>query len=1493
MDEDFKKFANFQMYNGVDSSTEETIKNLAKDISVNSGLKIDNYTTSSSKEVESILSDLEGVDPTATDLQDQRLNPSCDTFSSSLWVKNLAAIINNNPEYYKPYSLDCIWQNLSAYGETSGIESQANLINAPQKIINSVYRTVKPVKKEKSFTILKEMEGCINPGELLVVLGKPGSGCTTLLKSISNNTNGFKITKDTKLSYAGFTPREMKAHYGGEVIYNGEIDVHLPKLTVYQTLYTVARLKTPHNRIQGVDRDIFAKHLTDVTMATYGLSHTRDTIIGNDLIRGVSGGERKRVSIAETAICGAKLQCWDNATRGLDSAAALDFIRALRVNANTMGASSAVAIYHCSEGAYNLFDKVCILDQGYQLFFGPANDAKQYFEQMGYVCPDRQTTADFLTSVTSPEERILNKDFLKKGIVIPQTPKEMNEYWRKSQAYSELTHEIQAKLSKNVEESRKVIKAAHIAKQSGKCRASSPYTVNYGLQIKYLLSREIWRITNYPTTNILMLLGNSAMALILGSMFYKIMKKDDTESFYFRGAAMFSATLFNAFSCLLEVFSLYESRPIIEKHRTYSLYHPSADAFASIISRVPVKIAIAICFNVVFYFLVHFKRDAGSFFFYFLINLVTVFSMSHMYRTFGSITRSLPEAMFPAAVLLLAMAMYTGFAIPRTQMLGWSTWIWYINPLAYLFESLMVNEFHGREFECSTFIPMGSMYANYTGNHRICAALGAIAGQDYVLGDDYIRNNYGYEHSHKWRGFGIGIGYSVFFLITYLIVCELNPGKTQKGEILIYPQHIIRRLRKQREDKRLTDYNTSDLEAGSSDSSITDITLLEDPKELEEDSLNYAGLSTANNVFHWRNVCYDIETKNETKRILNNIDGWVKPGTLTALMGVSGAGKTTFLDCLAGRVTTGIISGDMFVNGSSRDSSFPRSIGYCQQQDLHLRTSTVRESLRFSAYLRQPKSVSITEKNAYVEEVIRTLDMELYADAIVGSQGEGLNVEQRKRLTVGVELAAKPKLLIFLDEPTSGLDSQTAWSICQLMRKLADENQAILCTIHQPTAILMEKFDRLLLLEKGGKTVYFGELGSGCRTMIDYFERHGAPRCPRDANPAEWMLDIVRSPKNSELQEDYHDIWRNSIDYKLVQKELDKLSNASTGYSTNTDYEDDTEFATSLLYQTTIVGKRLMEQYWRSPQYLWSKFALTIINMLFIGFTFFRTSASLQGLQSQTLAIFMFTVIFNPLLQQYLPNYAQQRDLYEVRERPSRTFSWKAFIISQILIEVFWNFIAGTVAFVIFYYTIGFYRNASLANQLYERGVLFWLLCTAYFVFVGSMGILTMSAIEILENAAYIASLMFTMCLSFCGVFTTRKAMPRFWIFMYRVSPLTYLLEALLSVGVSNVPIKCNENEFLKLVPPTGQTCGDYLSPYLFVAQTGYLKDQLATDVCYLCELSHTNDYLKRVDVDYSQRWRNYGIFISYIVFNYCAGILLYYIFRVPKKNQTKIKPSK
>ena len=135
--------------------------------------------------------------------------------------------------------------------------------------------------------------------------------------------------------------------------------------------------------------------------------------------------------------------------------------------------------------------------------------------------------------------------------------------------------------------------------------------------------------------------------------------------------------------------------------------------------------------------------------------------------------------------------------------------------------------------------------------------------------------------------------------------------------------------------------------------------------------------------------------------------------------------------------------------------------------------------------------------------------MQEFAEAVVGVPGQGLNVEQRKLLTIGVELAAKPALLLFLDEPTSGLDSQSSWAIVAFLRKLADNGQAVLATIHQPSAILFQEFDRLLFLAKGGRTVYFGDIGHNSETLLNYFESHGADKCGEDDNPAEYSKSIL------------------------------------------------------------------------------------------------------------------------------------------------------------------------------------------------------------------------------------------------------------------------------------------------------------------------------------------------------------------------------------------------
>lgn len=282
----------------------------------------------------------------------------------------------------------------------------------------------------------------------------------------------------------------------------------------------------------------------------------------------------------------------------------------------------------------------------------------------------------------------------------------------------------------------------------------------------------------------------------------------------------------------------------------------------------------------------------------------------------------------------------------------------------------------------------------------------------------------------------------------------------------------------------------------------------------------------------------------------------------------------------------------MLVDGNPRDASFQRKTGYVQQQDLHLHTSTVREALHFSALLRQPSYFTRKEKLDYVDTVIDLLDMQEYSEAIIGVPGEGLNVEQRKRLTIGVELAARPQLLLFLDEPTSGLDSQTSWSICNLMEKLANNGQAILCTIHQPSAILFQRFDRLLLLAKGGKTVYFGQIGKNSHCLIDYFIRNGGPICPPESNPAEYMLQVIGAAPGAHTDIDWPAVWRQSPEYQRVRDELTRLS---AGPSPRTQQVDDpgptslTEFAAPFGLQFREVAWRVFQQYWRSPSYLYSK----------------------------------------------------------------------------------------------------------------------------------------------------------------------------------------------------------------------------------------------------------------------------------------------------------------
>jgi ATP-binding cassette, subfamily G (WHITE), member 2, PDR len=290
-------------------------------------------------------------------------------------------------------------------------------------------------------------------------------------------------------------------------------------------------------------------------------------------------------------------------------------------------------------------------------------------------------------------------------------------------------------------------------------------------------------------------------------------------------------------------------------------------------------------------------------------------------------------------------------------------------------------------------------------------------------------------------------------------------------------------------------------------------------------------------VFTWEGVSYNVPVSYGTRQLISDVYGYVKPGTLTALMGASGAGKTTCLDVLAKRKNIGVVSGEILVNGHPTGPDFARSMAYAEQMDVHEGTATVREAMRFSAYLRQPFDVPKEDKNTYVEEMIELLDLHDYADTIV----HNLDPATRKRLTIGVELATNPGLLLFLDEPTSGLDAQSARNLIRVLRRLANQGQAILCIVHQPSSVLFESFDRLLLLENSGHTVYFGDIGPDSCVVRDYFARCGAV-CPQDANIAEYMLDAIGAGIAPRIgHRDWKDIWLDSPEFQFVKEDIREL----------------------------------------------------------------------------------------------------------------------------------------------------------------------------------------------------------------------------------------------------------------------------------------------------------------------------------------------------------------
>ncbi len=644
-----------------------------------------------------------------------------------------AAMPHSSTQTVRPIGISFRAVNAFAFAATT--DYQKTFGNFPLALIQravSYLRYRRHEQHERRVDILCDCEGLVKSGEMLLVLGRPGSGCSTLLRTIAGETKGFCVNKDAAFNYQGISAAEVQSHARGDCSYQSELDVHFPTLTTSETVMLSKEARSTPELDTGSIRKKSEQAATAKILEELGLSHVADTKVGNEEIPGISGGERKRLSIAEVLACSTSLQCWDNSTRGLDSAKSFQFIGAIRDRCNKSGTTALVSLYQASDDIFGLFNKVCILYEGHLVYFGPLRHAREYFERLGFVADTGQTEAEFLTSVTNPGRRSIRTEC---ELSAPRTAIDMATRWKCSTERAELLRDIA-----QFEDNYQLNTIDGFSHQQ--------YRASIGRQVSLCLGRGFVRLRNDLAPPISNLVGNCILGVVLGTVFLNL--RDDTSSFFARSALIFFATLLNAFVSGFEPGMLWESRPIVEKHYRYALYQPISDSIASMITDLPNKFLFSITFNIPIYFLTNLRRTGSAFCTFWLFSFTCLLTMSMIFRTIGSWCSTFAGSMAPAALFMLLLMIYSGFPLPVLYMPPWLRWFNYLNPVAYTFESLMINEFSGRNFECDEFVPQGPSYGKSPVG-KTCNVVGAQPGQPLVDGTRYISSNFSYEPSHLWR----------------------------------------------------------------------------------------------------------------------------------------------------------------------------------------------------------------------------------------------------------------------------------------------------------------------------------------------------------------------------------------------------------------------------------------------------------------------------------------------------------------------------------------------------------------------------------------------------------------------------------------------------------------------------------------------------------------------------------------------------------------------
>ncbi|KAK9149767.1 hypothetical protein Scep_008524 [Stephania cephalantha] len=1232
-----------------------------------------------------------------------------------------------------------------------------------------------PSRKRK-LTILQDVSGIIKPSRMTLLLGPPSSGKTTLLLALADKLDSeLKVTG--KVTYNGhglneFVPKKTSAYISQNDVHIGEMTVRETLAfsarcqgvgTQYEMLAELSRREIAANIKPDLDLDVYMKAaamegqkenvVTDYILKILGLDICADTMVGNEMLRGISGGQKKRVTTGEMLVGPAKALFMDEISTGLDSSTTYQIVNSLRQSVHILGGTALIALLQPAPETYDLFDDIILLSDGQIIYQGPRENVVEFFESMGFKCPERKGTADFLQEVTSR--------------------KDQRQYWaRKEVRYSYVS----------VSEFAEAFQSFHVGRKLG-YELSTPFdkkrshpaaltTSKFGIGKKELLkacfSRQLLLMNRNSFVYIFKLVQILMIAIVTMTTFLRTKMKHDTveDGGVYLGALFFAliCVLFNGFA---ELSMSIEKLPVFYKQRDLLFYPSWAYALPAWILGIPISFVEVFTWTVTTYYVIGFDPNIQRFFRHFVVLVLTNQMASGLFRMLGAMARDMVIAdTFGSFALVIVLAL-GGFIMSRVDIKKWWIWGYWISPLTYGQNALSVNEFLGHKW--SKIVP------------NTTKTLGIV-----------VLESRGIFTSSSWYWIGIGglIGF-VFLLngLYTLLLQFLNPLRSSQTILSEEPSQEKHANRTGQTDGiELSSRGNRSSRSGS----VGQITSSNVHSEYSGSEVVAHSSSQTNkgmilpftpHSITFDDIKYSVDMPAEMKAqgleedrllLLKGLSGSFRPGVLTALMGVSGAGKTTLMDVLAGRKTGGYIDGNVTISGyPKKQETFARISGYCEQNDIHSPNVTVYESIVYSAWLRLPSEVDSNTRKMFIEEVMELVELTPLRGAIVGLPGvRGLSTEQRKRLTIAVELVANPSI-IFMDEPTSGLDARAAAIVMRTVRNTVDTGRTVVCTIHQPSIDIFEAFDELFLLKRGGEEIYVGPLGRYSCHLIEYFEAiNGVARIKDGYNPATWMLEVTTIAQEGILGVDFAELYKQSDLYQRNKQLIRELSSPAPGSS---DLHFSTTYSQPFLTQCMACLWKQNLSYWRNPPYTAVRIFFTVFIALMFGTIFWKQGSKTSRQQDlfnalgSMYAAVLFIGIQNASSVQ--PVVAVERTVF-YRERAAGMYSALPYAFAQVLIEIP-HILLQTVLYALLVY--------AMIDFDWTVKKFFWYMFYSFFTFLyfTYYGMMAVGLTPNHEIAAIVSSAFYALWNLFAGFIIPRPKIPIWWRWYYWGCPVAWTLYGL------------------------------------------------------------------------------------------------------------------